>query len=207
MNRGDGYNFDNIGGIVIDSAVSSDNLGHGVLVNTVPNGVVDGDTRLDNSVVIAHSALATNETLNATAVYGIVTPRSEWFSVFNTEFVNYDIGYQAAIKTCAYCDVHYTLTDSGARTVSFKGITYCNVPKYINYTWPYRAILHDLDGSLTLQGPNSWATPDWRHNRQPGCSQSAPHNGLVCDSTVQVRRVAFYNYAPSIFDNTDLRIL
>jgi hypothetical protein len=32
------------------------------------------------------------------------------------------------------------------------------------------------------------------------------YDGLLCDSTSQVRRVVFYNYKPDIFDNMPMRI-
>jgi hypothetical protein len=79
------------------------------------------------------------------------------------KFCNYDKNSYAAIKTCSNCDVHYTLTDSGARTTTFEGLEFNNVPQYINYTWPYNAILYDIDGTLTNY-IGGWATPYWKHN-------------------------------------------
>jgi hypothetical protein len=78
----------------------------------------------------------------------------------------------------------------------------------IRYTTPFRDIFYDLDGTLTGLGPKTWATPYWRHNDQPGCTRNdAVFDGLICDSSVEVRRVAYYNYAPDIFSMQNMKIL
>jgi hypothetical protein len=68
---------------------------------------------------------------------------------------------------------------------------------------PFRAIYYDLDGSLTGLGPGSWATPNWTHNIQPGCNNNAStlfnYSGIICDSSVTIRRIVYHNYAPDVF--------
>ena len=82
------------------------------------------------------------------------------------------------------------------------------VPIKIRYQYPWRDIFYDLDGTLTGKGTKSWATPYWKHNEQPECSTDRPvYDGILCDSRVQVRRIAFHNYAPSHFDMMDLKLL
>ena len=75
-----------------------------------------------------------------------------------------------------------------------------NTGRRILYNYPYNGIFYDLDGSLTeLDQPNTWATANWPHNNwSPECTVSGlAHDGLICDSTIQVRRVVVYKYAPS----------
>ena len=33
------------------------------------------------------------------------------------------------------------------------------------------------------------------------------HDGLICDSTVEIRRIVFYNYYPSYFTGNTMKIL
>jgi hypothetical protein len=81
------------------------------------------------------------------------------------------------------------------------------VPKKISYQLPWRGIFLDLDGSLTGLGPNSWATPNWAHNRVTECTVStAIHDGLVCSSAAEVRRVVFYGSTPKAVEGTELKI-
>lgn len=69
-----------------------------------------------------------------------------------------------------------------------------------------RTIFLDETGSLTGLEPNSWAVFYWKHLAQPECQNNTSMlNGLVCDSTVQVRRVVFFG-APSQFNNMELKI-
>lgn len=51
-------------------------------------------------------------------VFGLITPRSENFTVSNVNFYNFDLDGYAAIGTCSHC-YHPASTDSGARTVTF----------------------------------------------------------------------------------------
>ena len=55
-----------------------------------------------------------------------------------------------------------------------------------------------MDGSLTGLGPGTWATAYWKHNDQPECQRDeAVYNGLICDSSVQVRRIAVHGATPA----------
>lgn len=86
------------------------------------------------------------------------------------------------------------------------------VPRRIIYQTPYRAIYYDLDGTLTGKGAKSWATPYYLHHEQPGCTfdtaTRTKYNGIVCDNTVEIRRVAFHAMTPTDrFNNMGLKIL
>jgi hypothetical protein len=58
---------------------------------------------------------------------------------------------------------------------------------------PYKAIFHDLDGTLSGKGPNSFVAPYFKHLEQPECEVNIPvFHGVACNSDVQVRRVVFH---------------
>jgi len=54
----------------------------------------------------------------------------------------------------------------GARTSHVSNLWFDKetVTKKIKWNFPGYAILHDLDGSLTGKGPDSWASPYFPHN-------------------------------------------
>lgn len=116
----------------------------------------------------------------------------------------------AALGSCSHCYLSCS-TDSGARTVKWSGLQFdeATVPRRIRWETPYREIFHDLDGSLTGLGANSWATPYWRHNDHPTECQHLPDkfDGLICNPTIQIRRLVFENYDPDIFLMMDIKLL
>jgi len=62
---------------------------------------------------------------------------------------------------------------------------------------------------LTNKGKNTWATPYYLHNLQPECTKDLVlYDGITCDSTVQVRRVAFWAATPSyLFSGMGFKIM
>ena len=86
-------------------------------------------------------------------------------------------------------------SDSGARTYRFKNLHFddATIKKRVFYQSWFKGIYHDLDGTLTGLGPDSYTTPDWTHNRWPECTLDYERfDGLVCPSSNPVRRVAFH---------------
>jgi hypothetical protein len=129
--------------------------------------------------------------------------------VSNVRFYNFDLAGKAAIGSCSHC-FHPASTDSGARTVTFSNLKFdqATVPIKIRYQAPYRDIFYDLDGTLTGLGPRTWATPYYLHNHQPECIvNKTVYDGILCNSNVQVRRMVFNEYSPSIFEIMPLKIL
>ena len=53
-----------------------------------------------------------------------------------------------ALQTCSHCESSNS-HDSGARTVKIEDISYENTTSYVNFNYPRRAILRDLDGSFS----------------------------------------------------------
>jgi len=67
------------------------------------------------------------------------------------------------------------------------------------YTTPWRTIFHDKTGSMTGLGENSWFVPYWKHLLQPECEYKEEWGGIICDNTVEVRRIAFWNMPENFF--------
>ena len=158
-----------------------------------------GHAYIDGGIVVGNSGLNDDDgTLAKITVCGVIGPRYEWFSIEGTSFYNFESSKSGAIGTCSHC-FHGASTDSGGRTVTTTGLKFddATVPRRINWQFPYREIIHDLDGSLTGLGENSWATPYYPHNMAPGCQRSQEvHGGIICDGTNSIRRIAFYGVTP-----------
>lgn len=190
-----------VGAVQFHDFKTADNKLAGMEVSLTED-IIDGYAKIVGGLVVGRSANADPD-LDGLAVgpHGIITPRTENFRIDGTHFSSFDHWSDgAALGTCSHC-FHAAATDSGARTVTVEGLSFdSSVPQRIRYQYPYRAIFHDQDGSLTGQGKKSWATPYWPHNDQPECKVStAEHDGIVCPRSVQVRRVAFWGYAPGSF--------
>jgi hypothetical protein len=85
--------------------------------------------------------------LDAGSPSGIITPRSEGFTVKDTKFYNFkkdDQNFGQALSTCSQCD-HPASTDSGARTVTLNNLQYDedSVGLKVLFGYPGRGILFD----------------------------------------------------------------
>ena len=58
----------------------------------------------------------------------------------------------------------------------------------IKYHTPFKAIFYDADGTLTGQGPKSWATPYYPHNDWTSTGEckvdKTIYDGIVCNNKV-----------------------
>ena len=141
-------------------------------------------------LVVGRSA-NTETSMDAASPHGIIGPRSEWLRLDGTSFFNLDFNNAAALGDCSHC-FHPASKDIGARTISTLNLKFDDdtVPRRIRYQYPNRGIYWDMDSTLTGLGSNTWATPDWIHNRQTNaCTDefTDKYNGLICDNTVAVR--------------------
>lgn len=149
---------------------------------------LDDYTKVVGGVIVGKSTGNSEAEIENASPHGVIGPRSEWFSIDGTKFFNFDFNNAAAMGDCSHC-FHPASTDMGARTIAVNDVAFTNVSKRIKYQYPMRGIFWDQDGSLTGLGENSWATPNWIHNRQVECSldQEDLYDGMICDNTVQVR--------------------
>jgi hypothetical protein len=62
----------------------------------------------------------------------------------------------------------------------------------IKWRWPHKGIFHDLDGTLTGQGADSYVSAYWKHNDWPECEVDlAVYDGIVCPYPYQFERIVF----------------
>lgn len=120
---------------------------------------------------------------------GIIGARSENFTINGAQFYNFDWSdpwgrEAAALSTCSHC-FHPQATDSGARTISTSNLVFdATCTTKIRYQYPWKAIFHDLDGSLTGKGAKSWATYHYPHLNVSECEHHADvYDGVTCDNT------------------------
>jgi hypothetical protein len=95
------------------------------------------------------------------STHGIVAPQSDLWFVTNARFYNFKNG-AAALGDCSHCET--PKADSGARTTRFSQLKFTNVDHRIKWRWPFKGIFHDLDGTLTEQGAESYVSANWKHN-------------------------------------------
>ena len=171
-----------------------------------------GDVRaqISNALIIGKTS-NTDDRLEWASPHGIITPRTEDFSVSGARFYNFNWNDAALLGSCSHC-FHSAATDSGARTVTFSNITWdaASVTRLIRYQYPERAIYYDADGTLTGKGAGSWATPFFQHHNWTGeCEHNLAYwGGTFCDNTVQLRRVAFHAWQPAgLLDNMAMKVL
>ena len=75
--------------------------------------------------------------------------------------------------------------------------------KRVRWLVPYKGILHDLDGSLTGLGPDSYATAYWKHNDWPECTVDLDlFSGIICPHPWSVERIVFHGAVGNIFRRT-----
>ena len=158
--------------------------------------VIDGYAKIVDAVVIGKTSNADSE-LEDASPHGIITPRTENFTIDGARFYNYDFNNAAALGDCSHC-FHSASTDSGARTYTTSRLEFTDTPRRIRYQYPERGIFHDMDGSLTGKGSNTYATKGYPHVQQPECATDAAsmdmYDGVVCDPSVEIRRITFTGY-------------
>ena len=127
------------------------------------------------------------------STHGIVAPQSDLWLVTNARFYNFQHG-AAALGDCSHCLT--PKADSGARTTRFSNLMFddATVDRRIRWKEPYKGIFHDLDGTLTGQGADSYVSAYWQHNDWPQCSvDMAMYDGIICPSPYAIERIVFTN--------------
>jgi hypothetical protein len=94
--------------------------------------VKDNKAQIIDALVIGRSE-NTEPLLDAASPHGIITPRSEYFTINGAKFYNLDFNSASGIGSCSHC-FHPAATDSGARTVTTKGLVFdSTVPRKLRY--------------------------------------------------------------------------
>ena len=127
--------------------------------------IADGYALIENALSVGNTGFNDdNGEISSKTLHGLITGRSENLTVSNISFYNFDFADSAAFGHCSHC-FHPASTDSGARTATLSNMFFddSTVPRRIRWQAPWRGIFLDLDGTLTAQGSESWATSYWTH--------------------------------------------
>ena len=205
-----------LGAVVFSDLVLSDNLVAGFEVERDINAE-DGETCVDGSapenrvygldgacIIGRDPANPGDDQISSVAPHGIITPRTEGYSIRNVFFANFDWSIQdpadplnataripaAAIGSCSHCfSERLDATDSSARTTTFTNITYNlggpawsqglpnQVLTVIRYQHPFKAIFKDTDCSMIAGNNQISGTPThWKpaDPQQPGVEPGRP---------------------------------
>ena len=193
-NKRNGAIAGRIGDVRLLNFKVADNLLAGIEVEHTDR-TADGIAQVQDPLVIAKTG-NTELRLELAEPRGIITPRSENFTLDGAKFYGYNWGRSAALGTCSHC-FHPNAIDSGSRTVTVRNLYFdATTTRRIWYQMPFRAIIFDQTGELTGKGPGSWAMGYNKHNDWPGeCEHLEDvYDGHTCENTVQVRRVAFHGF-------------
>lgn len=135
--------------------------------------------------------------IKTSSVHGVIGPKTDLFTIEGAAFYNFNFMESAALGTCSHC-FHPSASDMGARTYSTSGLTFEDTPRRIKYQEPFKEVIHDLDGSLTGLGAESWATFFYPHLNTTECTENYDvYDGLICDNTIQIRSIVFYDGLPA----------
>ena len=105
----------NLGSVTLRRIASIDSGLAGIEIEKVID-VDDEVGRLENSIVVGRSENWDGGDNNP---HGVITPRTDKWTVSNVRFYNYDWGTAAGIGTCSHCYFEPS-TDSDARTIKME---------------------------------------------------------------------------------------
>jgi hypothetical protein len=130
---------------------------------------------------------------------GVTASRKEFFEINDVTFYNFDKSEaQSAIFDCSQC--FFSDNEEHARTTRVSGLIFdsATVLYRLSFQTPFRGIFEDTDGSLSGTA-GQFITAYWKHLDVDECEQSDSKlvDALVCDTSVQVRRVSFHGMTPT----------
>ena len=160
-NRRNGAIAERVGAVQFHNFKTADNILAGIEFSLTED-IIDGWAKVVGGMVVGRTE-NTEEALDIASPHGIIAPRTENFSIYDTKFYNYNWNDAAGLGTCSHC-FHPASTDSGARTIRVNNLQMDDsVTLRVSYQYPFRAIFFDETGSLTNLGPNTWHVPYWPH--------------------------------------------
>jgi hypothetical protein len=96
---------------------TADNLEAGIEV-AQSDSFGDDMAQINGAMVVGRSWGNRDKWIDNRSPHGIITVRTEFFSVKNVRFYNFNFNDAACLGSCSHC-WHQQATDSGARTVTF----------------------------------------------------------------------------------------
>ena len=120
-----------VGAVQFHNFKTADNVLAGIEFSVIEDNM-DGLAKIVGGLIIGRTE-NTEFAIDMESPHGIITPRTENFSIEGTKFYNYNWNDAAALGTCSHC-FHAAATDSGARTVRVSDLVFdITVDKRIFY--------------------------------------------------------------------------
>ena len=176
-----------LGLVVFRNITVADNANSGIEFERITLGV----DQIDVCQAYDLTVIGVSNGNPGSSTHGIVAPQSDLWKVSNARFYNFQNG-AAALGDCAHCAT--PKADSGARTTRFADLYFddATVDRRVAWRWPFKGIFHDLDGTLTGQGADSYVSAYWKHNDWPACTVDMDlYDGIICPSPLAIERIVF----------------
>eukprot|EP00898_Chlorokybus_atmophyticus_P004648 jgi/Chlat1/5184/Chrsp33S05041 len=159
--------------------------------------------RTTGALIVGHSVNNANpvadpfDNFGEVKTFGFVAARRDNYLVESSIVRDFDLDYMAAFGSCSAC-VFVAVRDQDVRLTHFSDMTVIN-SNMVEWGYPFKAVFHDMDGTLSGTGVETYITPLWNHLSIPGvCVPSTPWKGLFCAaSQTRIARWTLWNTQPS----------
>ncbi|XP_071946022.1 fibrocystin-L-like [Antedon mediterranea] len=189
-----------VGGVQFHDFLISDADKAGIEYQTIDSDIpFDNDGALvKNSTIIGHSAISNAYACTSAGIHG---PKSSGLTIDGVQFINFNEGRCAALRACAHCK-----TDQGGFHTRVKNLEFTDSPNKVAFQWQHEHWFEDLDGTLTGSAnhivlPNNPNLPPAHCTKNDAFSINV--DGVFCDDTVKLHRMAFNGVSPSSLGNKD----
>ena len=218
-NKRNGIIVEECGALKFHNIRTADNLLAGVEFSITATGpwLTDSDDyHLQDALIVGFSENVESEQTthvsttdsNPDETRGLIGAKTEKMRIKDVLFANFDYNSSTwgAIGTCSHCDG--PATNAAGRTYFTKNLYFFNTTQRVTFDTPFKEILYDQDGSLG-NNTHRWVVHYYKHLDISECMQDqATYNGLLCSSSISIRRVLFYSPLPfSSLKNLPMKIM
>ena len=190
-----GAEFTEVGSLQLKDSVMLDNMLAGVeVIDLSQTCWGDEGALIENVIVVGHTDAIDEELDGFCTKAGIKTPKSDFLTVSNVTFINFDKSDCRAIRACAHCKFL-----QGGFETRFREIQFENSDHITQWQWEHEHVHTDLDGSLTgMPGgsllPYNPTLPPDHCTVIPDPSELFP--SAICDDQTHFQRVAIDSLLP-----------
>ena len=202
-----GIEFSEVGAVQIKNSVMLDNIVAGVEYTNVRSAWGKNGSLVENVLIVGRSDLHLQDNIgnDICSEAGLKTPHTNYLTVSNVTFVNFDRENCYALRACSHCR-----DKQGGFETRFEKLTLDNSPNVAFWMWEHEQVFRDMDGTLTgIVGgallPSTTILPSSSCSHHNG-SFGESVNGSVCDSNVKFGRFALTDPTPSSLTTRNLAI-
>ncbi|XP_033119895.1 fibrocystin-L-like [Anneissia japonica] len=183
-----------VGGVQFHDFLISDADKAGIEFQEIDSGIPfnnDGALAKD-CTIIGYSSLSLE---SECTLAGVQAPKNSGLTIDGVHFINFNNGRCSTLRACAHCKV-----DQGGFHTRVKNLVFDNSPNKVAFQWQHEHWFEDLDGTLT--GFANYIVLPYNPNLPSDhctsdVSYSVGYNGVFCDETVRLHRMAFNRPLPS----------